>query len=42
MIPTENGRYVVKGSDRMVGDVMEPDFEYIVAKKPPAPAAAGN
>jgi hypothetical protein len=42
MIPTENGRYIVKGSDRMVGDIMEPDFEYIVAKKPPAPAAAGN
>lgn len=31
---------VVRGTDRIVGDVAEPDFEMTITRKPPRPAAA--
>jgi hypothetical protein len=31
--------FVVRGTDRIVGDVAEPDFEMTIARKPPRPAA---
>lgn len=32
--------FVVRGTDRIVGDVAEPDFEMTITRKPPRPAAA--
>jgi len=31
---------IVRGTDRFIGDVEEPDFEMTIARKPPRPAAA--
>ena len=36
IVPSENGRYVVTGSNRIVGDVLEVDYEITVVKQPPA------
>jgi hypothetical protein len=30
---------VVRGTDRIIGDVEEPDFEMTIARKPPQPGA---
>jgi uncharacterized protein (TIGR02246 family) len=32
--------FIVRGTDRIVGDVAEPDFEMTITRKPPRPAAA--
>ena len=32
--------FVVRGTDRIVGDVAEPDFEMTITRRPPRPAAA--
>lgn len=34
--PGENGRYVMAGTHRIIGDVLEDDFEISVVKQPPA------
>ncbi len=35
--PRSNDRYVMKGFDRIRGDVEEPDFEVTIVRRPPAP-----
>ncbi|REK18338.1 MAG: SgcJ/EcaC family oxidoreductase [Planctomycetota bacterium] len=37
--PTDDDHYTIAGTDRIVGGVLEPDFEITVARRPPA---AGN
>ena len=32
--------FIVRGTDRIVGDVAEPDFEMTITRRPPRPAAA--
>jgi len=35
--PDGDNRYTMRGTDRIVGDAREPDFEVTVTKKPPTP-----
>jgi uncharacterized protein (TIGR02246 family) len=35
--PSGKDRYVMKGTDRIVGDAREPDFEFVVTRQPPQP-----
>ena len=35
--PQGNDRFTMKGTDRLVGDARDPDFEVTVARRPPAP-----
>jgi len=36
--PQENGRFIMAGSNRIIGDVLEDDYEITVVKQPPAAA----
>jgi uncharacterized protein (TIGR02246 family) len=38
--PKDQDHFVVESTDRIVGGAPEPDFKLVVARKPPAPAAA--
>ena len=38
--PKDQDHFVVESTDRIVGGSPEPDFKLVVARKPPAPAAA--
>jgi len=38
--PRDQDHFVVESTDRIVGGSPEPDFKLVVARKPPAPAAA--
>ena len=38
--PKDQDHFVVESTDRVVGGSPEPDFKIVVARKPPAPAAA--
>lgn len=42
LIPTDANRYTLKGTDRMSGDMLEPDYEVVVVKQPPQAAALGS
>jgi uncharacterized protein (TIGR02246 family) len=37
VIPSGKDRYVMKGTDRIVGDAREPDFEIVITRQPPQP-----
>jgi hypothetical protein len=38
--PRDQDHFVVVSTDRIVGGTPEPDFKLVVARRPPAPAAA--
>ena len=38
----ENGRYTIVGTNRLIGDVVEDDYEISVVKQPPQPASNAN
>ena len=38
--PSDADHFVVESTDRIVGGAQEPDFKLVIARKPPAPAAA--
>lgn len=45
IVPNEDGRYTMTGSSRLVGNILENDYEIVIVKKPPTPAkqqAAGQ
>ncbi|MEX0668890.1 MAG: SgcJ/EcaC family oxidoreductase [Pirellulales bacterium] len=38
--PSDQDHFMVKSADRIIAGAKEPDFELVIARKPPAPAAA--
>lgn len=42
LTPQGKDRYVMKGTDRIVGDARDEDFEVTVTRRPPAPAKSAN
>lgn len=42
IIPSDENRFVIKGTDRLIDGVLDEDFEVVVTKRPPAPAKDQN